>query len=94
MTLNSKQNSVDDVVLNGILTVVKNSDWFGTMTELRNTLSRTLGREFSKVLPRSASALRVVINRVVNRLRSRSVSVKFGRTPDHVRTRYVKFVAR
>jgi hypothetical protein len=65
--------------------------WSGTMTGLRAALNRVLGKGRSRVLPGSPGALRVVVNRVVNRLRARGVSVKFTRTPDHVRTRYVRF---
>lgn len=94
MASNSKENSIqNDLILNGILKLVenKNSEWSGTMTELGSALSKTLGKKNSNVIPGSPGALRVVINRVVNRIRNRSVSVRFGRTPDHTRTRYVRF---
>jgi len=88
------QISVDDVVLSGILTVLVRSDvrgWSGTMTDLQTALVRVLGKRRSLVLPGSPGALRVVVNRVVNRLRTRGISVRFTRTPDHARTRFVKF---
>jgi hypothetical protein len=88
------QISVDDIVLSGVLTVLVRSNvrsWSGTMTELQTALVRVLGKKRSVVLPGSPGALRVVINRVVNRLRNRSVSVRFTRTPDHARTRVVRF---
>lgn len=88
------QTNVDDIVLSGIQTVLvrsNNKSWSGTMTELNAALVRVLSRKRSQVLPGSPGALRVVINRVVNRLRSRSVSVRFTRTPDHARTRVVRF---
>jgi hypothetical protein len=91
---NATQTNVDDVVLTGILTVLVRSNvriWSGTMTELQTALSRVLGKGRSRVLPGSPGALRVVVNRVVNRLRARSVSVRFARTPDHARTRFVRF---
>lgn len=89
---NSKVESVDNLVLSGVLKVLNkdNSSWIGTMTELNSVLARTVGNQ-SKSLPGSPSALRVVLNRIVNRLRSRKVSVKFARTTDHTRTRYVTF---
>lgn len=94
MVSNSKQVNVDDVVLNSVLEVLRKhsaTTWVGTMTELSAALTRVVGKSKSSTLPGSPSALRVVLNRVVNRLRTRKVSVKFARTNDHTRTRYVKF---
>lgn len=92
---NVQVNSVESVVFNGVMSVVsgvrKGRSWTGTMTDLQSALVSELSRKESSVLPGSPSALRVVLNRVVNRLRNRSVSVKFGRTTDHTRTRYVRF---
>jgi len=96
MALNSKTISVDDLVLQGIVNTLEDSDfsWSGTMTELSSELGRSFNRNKSKrsVLPGSPSALRVVINRITNRLRSRGISVRFKRSPDHTRTRFVTFV--
>lgn len=94
MALNSKNVTLDDVVLNGIIRVIDKRDnriWTGTMTELGSSLVRVLSKKQSVMLPGSPGALRIVVNRVVNRLRSRGVSVRFARTTDHVRTRYVRF---
>ena len=93
MTYNSKTISVDNLVLEGVLKVLdrNNSSWTGTMTELNSSLVKVLGKRQGSELPGSPSALRIVLNRVVNRLRSRRVSVKCVRLNDHVRTRYVKF---
>jgi len=89
---NSKDN-VENTILQGVLKVLDtNKVWTGTMTDLNNKLVRNLGKKTT--LPRSPSALRIVLNRVVNRLRNRGISVKFGRTTDHTRTRYVRFVTR
>lgn len=88
------QTTVNDTVLEGVLTVLDRSNigsWSGTMTELQVVLVRVLGKKRSTVLPGSPGALRVVINRVINRLRNRSVSVRFTRTPDHARNRVVRF---
>jgi hypothetical protein len=88
------QPNIDDVVLGGILTVLVRSNtrnWLGTMTELQAALVRVLGKKRSAVLPGSPGALRTVVNRVVNRLRSRGVGVRFTRTTDHARTRFVRF---
>ncbi len=100
MTLKSKTDntvSSDDLIVSSILKMLQSSDstpWIGTMTELKLELASILGKKESKMLPGSASALRVSLNRVINRLRSRKVSIKFGRTPDHMRTRFVKLVSR
>lgn len=96
MALNSKTNAaqinVDDVVFGSIKTLVGRQRVFvGTMTDLSSALTKILGRKRSEVLPGSPGALRVVVNRVVNRLRNRSISVKFTRTTDHSRTRLVRF---
>lgn len=97
MTSNSKvnvSNNVDEIVLSGVLSVLNNHNkkmWSGTMTQLNSALVKVLARKESKMLPGSPSALRVVMNRVVNKLRNRKVSVKFTRTTDHTRTRLVRF---
>lgn len=88
------QPSVNDAVLTGVLTVLDRSNvrsWSGTMTELQIALVKVLGKKRSTVLPGSPGALRTVVNRVVNRLRTRGISVRFTRTPDHARTRFVRF---
>lgn len=85
----------DDVVLQGVLNVLnRNNDsvWTGTMTDLSLALHRIVSKKSKNMLPGSSSALRVVMNRVVNRLRSRGVSVRFNRTTDHMRTRFVKLI--
>jgi hypothetical protein len=87
-------NTVDDVVFRGISSVVERQSvgtWVGTITNLTTALNRVLSKKQRVILPGSPGALRVVINRVVNRLRNRGIGVKFGRTSDHMRTRFVKF---
>lgn len=91
MTRNNKITTTNEVVIEGVLKVINNKNWTGTMTELNSTLSKVLGRKQSQILPGSPSALRMVLNRVVNRLRVRGISVRFARTNDHTRTRYVRF---
>ena len=87
--------SIESIVFNGVVNVVKSvrkgTTWTGTMTDLNTALVSTLGKKTASMLPGSPSALRVVLNRVVSKLRNNKVSVKFGRTTDHSRTRYVKF---
>jgi hypothetical protein len=90
---NVRVSNVDEIVFRGINTVVSNNRgaWVGCMTDLAAALRRVSSKRQRTVLPGSPSALRVVINRVVNRLRNRGVSVRFGRTTDHTRTRFVRF---
>lgn len=91
MTSNTETN-VNDLVLNGVLNVVANHEsWTGTMTQLGVAIRKSTDRRYRNMLPGSPSALRVVLNRVLNRLRTRKVRATFGRTPDHARTRYVEF---
>lgn len=91
MALNTETN-VNDLVFNGVLTVVANREsWTGTMTQLGVAIRKVTERNHRKMLPGSPSALRVVLNRVLNRLRSRKVRATFGRTTDHARKRYVEF---
>lgn len=96
-TINRKNSiitNVNDIVFRSISSVIdKNIDsiWTGTMTELMSSLNRVLSKKQRTILPGSPSALRIVINRIVNRLRNRGIGVKFVRTTDHNRTRLVKF---
>jgi len=84
--------NVDDVVLGGILDILNKSGEFkGTMTTLSHKLERRLNKNEANVLPKSASALRIVINRIINRLRTRRVKVNFKRSNNRVRTRIVEF---
>ena len=85
----------EEVVLNAVLSFVSsNPTWIGTMTALRNRLVKIVGKSSLNDLPRSASTLRAALNRMVNRIRVRKISVKFGRTRDHAGLKFVKFVAR
>lgn len=87
-------NDVSEIVFRGVISVMKGqsgSRWTGTMTNLTTALNRVLSRRQRTILPGSPSALRVVVNRVANRLRSRGIGVRFNRSTDHTRTRYVRF---
>jgi uncharacterized protein len=97
MASNSKtdrRDIIEEIVLRGIVSVMERqieTVWTGTMTNLTTALNRVLSKHQRTVLPNSPSALRLVINRVVNRLRNRGIGVRFGRTTDHTRTRFVRF---
>lgn len=82
--------SVDDVVVSSVAEFVRsNTNWTGTMTQLRNKISRLVGRSNRNYVPGSPSALRKVVDRNIRRIRKRGVSVRFARTPDKARTRLV-----
>jgi len=88
--------NANEVVFQGIVSFItdkSNGKWTGTMTELTTRLNKTLNKQERSFLPGSPSALRVVINRVINRIRNQGVGVKFSRAPNRMRTRFVKFVA-
>lgn len=85
------KNNVDEIVFNGVTNLLNNNSWTGTMTDLKTCLNKRLNKEQRTLLPGSPGALRVVLNRVINRIRNKGISVKFARTNDHARTRYVKF---
>lgn len=67
------------------------SNWTGTMSKLLTALNKISSKNQRETLPGSPGALRVVINRIANRLRNRGIGVRFARTTDHARTRYVRF---
>lgn len=89
-----KQQEVNEVVVNGVRSFVERlsrDEWVGTMTDLGNVIVRTVGRRnVPETFPKSPSALRVALNRVVRRLRREGVKVSFGRTTDQSRTRFVR----
>lgn len=89
-TVNMNED-VSEVLFSSIFSVVKDrSEWMGTMTDLNTTLTKKIGaKNVPETWPGSPSALRVALNKVVNRIRNKGVSVKFVRTPDHTRTRLV-----
>jgi hypothetical protein len=92
MTYNQEEmtvNQVENTLVNGVVSVVsrRTTPWVGTITELNNVLVKKFGTVEN--WPRSASALRVSLNKVVNRIRNKGVSIRFMRSTDHNRTRLV-----
>lgn len=86
-------NTLQKALINdGLLNGKSKSTWVGTMTELHSAMMRVAGRKNSRQLPQSASSLRVVLNRVINRVRCRGITVNFSRSTDYNRTRLVTFV--
>lgn len=80
-----------ETVSTRILTLLnrKRGSWNGTMTELNVAI--TTGRNIASNWPKTPSVLRRVVNVVVPTLRKSGVRVQFGRTTDHMRTRFVSF---
>lgn len=90
----TNETGVNDLVftkINAILSNQSGGKWIGTMTNLMTALNKVSSKRQREILPGSPGALRVVINRVANRLRNRGIGVKFSRTTDHARTRNVRF---
>lgn len=95
-TQNTKMNIDRDLfttVQTRILSLLdrRNGQWNGTMTELNYAITSGLRRAVPANWPKTPSVLRRVINTVVPSLRKSGVSVQFGRTTDHSRTRFVSF---
>lgn len=94
MALNSNTKmvkQVDNMVLKGIVTFLKSqktNKWTGTMTDLSSNVRKNLSKDELSMMPKSPSALRVVVNRIVNRIRNNRIGVKFTRT---AAARYVIF---
>lgn len=90
--------SVDQTLVQGIKSRIlmllsrKDGTWNGTMTELNRAITAGLRRSTPNNWPKSPSVLRRVVNVVVPSLRAAGVSVQFGRTTDHSRTRFVSLV--
>lgn len=93
-TIARRNTEVNNIIYRGISSIVERQSvgtWIGTMSELTTALNRVLSKRQRTLLPGSPGALRVRINSVVNRLRNRGIGVRFGRTTDHARTRFVRF---
>lgn len=70
----------------------RNGQWTGTMTALGTAITTGIRRAAPSNWPQSPSFLRRVLNVAVPSIRKAGVSVKFGRTTDHSRTRFVSLV--
>ena len=85
---------VNELVFTKMFVVLENqsgSNWTGTMSKLMTALNKVSSKNQREILPGSPGALRIVINRIANRLRNRGIGVRFARTTDHARTRFVRF---
>lgn len=89
MASKSKTNEVSTVVFSGVKQLVnrRRTPWVGTMSDLMVVINN--GR--FATLPKTPSAMRVALNKVVNKLRNAGISIRFSRSTDHARTRLVRF---
>lgn len=85
--------SVDDVVLNSVVANVRrNGSWSGSMSELVVRVRRDYGNVRQvQGWPQNARGMRAVVDRLARRLRTAGIKVRFGRTTDHARKRFVEF---
>lgn len=96
-TINASKINVDRELSQNIqarittLLTRKHGTWNGTMTELNHAITQGLRRAIPNNWPKTPSVLRRVINVVIPSLRRSGVRVQFGRTTDHMRTRFVSF---
>lgn len=97
MTYNKEEMmkvEVENALVKSVVSMLekRSTPWIGTMTDLNGVVVKQVGKTgVPSTWPRSPSALRVVLNRVVNRIRNAGVSVRFVRSPDHERNRLVVF---
>lgn len=98
MAYNSKINNVktpvDNLIFNGVSSMmnkIKSDIWSGTMTDLAENIYALSSKDQKVNLPKSPSTLRVVLNRIINRLRNNGFGVRFIRSTDRNRTRLVRF---
>lgn len=96
MASNSERNSVSNVILGGVRSILnrRSTPWVGTMTDLNSALVKSLRGNVPENWPGSPSALRVALNKVVRRMRGAGLSVRFTRSTDHTRTRLVELSVR
>lgn len=96
MTYNREETmriEAENTLVNSVISMLKrrSTPWTGTITELNSIIVKSVGKNVREVWPRSPSALRVMLNKVVNRIRNAGVSIRFTRSADHNRTRLVSF---
>lgn len=71
--------------------VNRRGSWQGTMSELSAAITT---RGVPSNWPKTPSVMRRVVNAVLPSLRKAGVRVSFGRTSDHMRTRFASFTVR
>ena len=93
---NTQKVTSDELVFRTVKHVVStNNAWVGTMTDLISEVSKIkLTKEEKSLMPKSPSSFRLTLNKVINRLRNKGISIKFTRGSDYNRTRFVKFTTK
>jgi hypothetical protein len=93
MTTKQKTAALAKEVQTRILALLtrKNGTWNGSMTELNQAITTGIRRAVPTTWPGSPSILRRIVNKALYSLRKAGVKVQFGRTPDHMRKRFVNF---
>lgn len=82
-----KQKIVDNTIINAIVGFVKtNGEVSNNLTKIRSNLYRNIPASTRSILPKNAAALRVVLNRIFNRLKARGIRVNFNRSEQRVCT--------
>lgn len=84
--------NLDSVFLAGVERLLRNksSSWTGSMTELETSLRKVVRRQ-NVSWPSNPRAMRATVDRLLPNLRKAGVKVRFGRTNDHNRKRFVEF---
>lgn len=73
--------NVNDEIMNSVLNLVNvEKEWTGTMTDLATKIKNKVAKDVRSEFPKTARNLRVSLNKIVYRLRSRGVSVKFNKS--------------
>lgn len=92
MTSNkNNEKMISDAIFHGVKMIMKrrSTPLTTTMTQLDRTLKSKINVPSN--WPGSPSALRVALNKALNRIRNSGVRVSFSREPGYMRTRLVRF---
>jgi len=74
----------NEFVFDKVYSFVKSKkDWSGTMTSLHSEISKNSKKE---LMPKNACEMRKTINKIVYKLRSKGISVKFKRSKERLVT--------
>jgi hypothetical protein len=86
------KTNLDSVFVSGVARLLRNkaSTWTGSMTELEASLRKVVRRQ-NVSWPSNPRAMRATVDRLLPDLKKAGVKVRFGRTNDHNRKRFVEF---
>jgi hypothetical protein len=81
--------AVDDMVLNAVVSYLSNvSEVKNTITNITKAMISNMPNKERKMFPTHPATVRVILNRITNRLRSRGITIQFSRGSDSMRTRF------